>query len=165
MSPRLGKALVGPLVNARSSRRSSPPGSCPHFDITPLISAAKAGALRTEKEEDEALGQEEDKLRIVAIVFRNYYVREVTIRQQQPRADGKMQWVTVLRRKRLMKSPHLEDDAQHWHAISVNEFADCFLPFSMLPLRLILHQPSPLWSNVELHHVNCIISGNEGGGS
>ena len=72
-------------------------------------------------------------------------------------------WKRVFERK-LMASPHHENDAQDWHTIHVDEFGPAFDPASLTVLRIYLEQPSPQWARHELRHVQLLCHDDAPGG-
>jgi hypothetical protein len=106
-----------------------------------------------------------------AFIFQNFYCSHISIKQLQQRSQSssssscseslhrneQQQWVTVLPPYALMASPHYEDDAQHWHVLPVSALTAAFDAASAAPLRVFLHQPSPLWDSMELRHFKCAV--------
>jgi hypothetical protein len=106
-----------------------------------------------------------------AFIFQNFYCSHISIKQLQQRSQSssssscseslhsteQQQWVTVLPHYALMASPHYEDDAQHWHVLPVSALTAAFDAASAAPLRVFLHQPSPLWDSMELRHFKCAV--------
>lgn len=88
--------------------------------------------------------------RLDAIVFRNFYCSHITIKRRRQLSntaattavdDGTHEdpWVTILRDRPLMDSPHHEDDAQYWHVVTADEFdRKEYDPESTNPLRLAI---------------------------
>lgn len=83
------------------------------------------------------LHQRKRTQRLDAIVFRNFYCSHITIKRRRQRVDPETAatstaaagsgtdgdpWVTILRDRSLMESPHHEDDAQYWHVVTADEF-------------------------------------------
>jgi hypothetical protein len=104
-----------------------------------------------------------------AFIFQNFYCSHISIKQLQQRSQlssssesslhssEQQQWITVLPHYALMASPHYEDDAQHWHVLPVSALTAAFDTASAAPLRVYLHQPSPLWDSMELRHFKCAV--------
>ncbi|CAM9108588.1 unnamed protein product [Hapterophycus canaliculatus] len=134
-------AFIGPLVQSRHIK------PCPiYFEVSFL----------------ESKSQRKDMWRLDAIVFRNFYCSHITIKRRQQHAKtaagiDRDPWVTILRDRPLMEDPHHEDDAQYWHVVRAEEFdQEEFDPQSTAPLRIYLHQSSPMWRKIGLHHVKVI---------
>ena len=79
------------------------------------------------------------------------------------KSKSKHVWKRVFERK-LMASPHHENDAQDWHTIHVDEFGPAFAPASLTVLRIYLEQPSPQWARHELRHVQLLCHDDAPGG-
>lgn len=104
-----------------------------------------------------------------AFIFQNFYCSHISIKQLQQRSQNnssseslhsieQQQWITVLPHYALMASPHYEDDAQHWHVLPVSALNAAFdAADTAAPLRVFLHQPSPMWDSMELRHFKCAV--------
>lgn len=136
-------SLVGPLVQIKDTR------PCPaYFEVTLLEDRSTSEALP-----------------LSAFVFQNYYCGYISIKQRKKLnanivlSDGvgieSDEWTTVLSKLQLMRDPHREDDAQDWHTVPVSALQS-YDPTSRMPFRIYLHQPSPMWSKVELRHFKCV---------
>ena len=90
------------------------------------------------------------------IRFRNNFTHSVKIRQLMTASTASNpKWSTLLDLP-LMASPHHEDDAQAWHVIHVNDFiSNTYYPTRLHTLRLVLSQPSGLWKQSTLEHIEC----------
>ncbi|KAG5190961.1 hypothetical protein JKP88DRAFT_275006 [Tribonema minus] len=129
--------LLGPLVQTRSQRPC-----LLYFEVTLLQpKQTPPGAV---------------------FVFQNYYASHVTLRVQRGGASDAFDWETVLDRHPLMRDPHYEGDAQHWHVLPLpqrvvelangNEGGGGEGDGGVRCVRVCLHQSSPLWERVELRH-------------
>uniref|UniRef100_A0A8C6ZKE0 Nicolin 1, tubulin polyglutamylase complex subunit n=1 Tax=Nothoprocta perdicaria TaxID=30464 RepID=A0A8C6ZKE0_NOTPE len=79
--------------------------------------------------------------RLQEIVFRNFYTAFVSVRVQ--RARGPRRWLTCVRRRRLMASPHAEQGAQDYFSLPRHQML-CDVD-QVTAVRFILRQPSPVW--------------------
>ncbi|KAH9496340.1 Nicolin-1 [Bulinus truncatus] len=92
---------------------------------------------------------------IGAIQFQNDYVAFITIRAKMKGGDstGKVKtsdqdWKTVINRFKLMPDCHAEMGSQDIFCLTRKQFA-CDLS-SVISLRLILQQPSPVWKDFNI---------------
>ena len=81
------------------------------------------------------------------ITFHNYYVYNLIVQQHLSGGD----YVTILDGKQLMKSPNLETGCQSQFTINTFEFNEHYIPGKAF--RMILVQPSTLWTKYELRNV------------
>ncbi len=54
-----------------------------------------------------------------------------------------------------MQDPHLEDDAQLYHALDTSQFNANFDPNACRKLRIYIYQPSQLWRSLDLRKITC----------
>ena len=61
-------------------------------------------------------------------------------------------WVVLLREYQMMEDPHHENDAQQWHLVHLPRPPS---GETLKSLRLVLSNPSCLWSAIDLHNIEC----------
>ncbi|GLG93712.1 Nicolin-1 [Gryllus bimaculatus] len=97
------------------------------------------------------------------IVFRNYYTARVTVLVRFSGAvktliannkttDDMTSWSVAIRQKILMPNPHLETGSQDLFSIAATESAVEWN--SVVAIRLILRQPSPVWRTFHVEELN-----------
>jgi len=84
------------------------------------------------------------------ILFQNFYVASITIKQQQ----GK-NWKTVLRDFKLTSYPHFENHAENWYIVSSKHFNRSFNKKEPACFRIYLNQPSPNWEKFLIRNITC----------
>ena len=94
------------------------------------------------------------------IIFQNFYVAAITIKQYQGESDSKAElekkdnWRTILSNYKLMKNAHFEGDAQNWHIIGAELFNDKFDRSNLSIFRIFLNAPSPSWLDFYLKNIS-----------
>ncbi|KAK7102520.1 hypothetical protein V1264_020725 [Littorina saxatilis] len=91
------------------------------------------------------------------IRFKNFYVATLTVKakyrtENTPRHTGDQpKWKTCLKRVKLMPDPHSEAGSHDYISLTSRQFR-CELS-NITGLRLILHQPSPVWREFKLEEL------------
>lgn len=95
------------------------------------------------------------------ISFKNFYTAFLTVRiQQRKKSDPKnRRWRTCVRDLRLMANPHTEDGSQDYVSLQAHQMLCATDHVSSI--RLILRQPSPVWTTFTIEDLQINPSGQQ----
>ncbi|XP_067098886.1 nicolin-1 [Osmerus mordax] len=94
---------------------------------------------------------------IEELCFKNFYTAFLTVRllrRGSGEQEGPARWVTCVRDRRLMPSPHSEEASQDYFSIHRRQML--VKPDNVGSLRLILRQPSSVWLSFALEDVRIV---------
>ncbi|XP_070193080.1 nicolin-1-like isoform X2 [Littorina saxatilis] len=103
------------------------------------------------------MSPERGVVKVGEIRFKNFYVATLTVKakyrtENTPRHTGDQpKWKTCLKRVKLMPDPHSEAGSHDYISLTSRQFR-CELS-NITGLRLILHQPSPVWREFKLEEL------------
>ncbi|KAG8436194.1 hypothetical protein GDO86_007339 [Hymenochirus boettgeri] len=104
-----------------------------------------------------------EPLDVKEITFKNYYTAFLTVRIQQRKPSdtegSSTVWRTCIRNLRLMPNPHTEEGSQDY--VSLHRHQMLCDTDSVISLRFILRQPSPVWTNFNLEELQINPSGKQ----
>ncbi|KAM9324357.1 nicolin-1 [Gastrophryne carolinensis] len=102
-------------------------------------------------------------VKVSEISFKNYYTAFLTVKIQQRNpaksTAKKKTWRTCVRNLQLMPDPHLEEGSQDYVSLCRNQMI-CDTD-NVTAMRLILRQPSPVWTSFTVEEVQINPSGRQ----